>query len=214
LFGLGGWELAIIIIFGFLIFGPDKLPQMARTIGRVIRQFRTAQEQMTNVIKAEVYDPIKDLEPLVNPFAGFSLDGSKEEAKKAEPAKKVTKTASTKKVESKSEDKDKTTTGSKETATRTFDTKATSEKEAEKTEPKVTSAAVAATASSGADKAKEQAIKDTAKKTAAASSTTESFAQRRARLEREHAKVKAAQETPVAPATPAPEERKEDEKSD
>ena len=38
-------ELAIIVVFGFLLFGPDKLPQMGRTIGRAIRQFRETQEK-------------------------------------------------------------------------------------------------------------------------------------------------------------------------
>lgn len=28
-FGIGEGELAIIVVFGFLLFGPDKLPQMA-----------------------------------------------------------------------------------------------------------------------------------------------------------------------------------------
>ena len=40
MFGIGEGELAIIVVFGFLLFGPDKLPQMGRTIGRDIRQFR------------------------------------------------------------------------------------------------------------------------------------------------------------------------------
>ena len=38
MFGIGGTELVIILIFGFLIFGPDKLPSMGRTIGRALRQ--------------------------------------------------------------------------------------------------------------------------------------------------------------------------------
>ena len=89
MFGLSGLEIAVIVLFGFLIFGPDKLPEIARTVGRALRQFRSAQEQMNEVIKAEVYDPLKDLEPLANPFAGFSLDETKQDAKK-DAAKKVT----------------------------------------------------------------------------------------------------------------------------
>ena len=34
-----------MVIFGFLLFGPDKLPQMGRTLGRALRQFRETQER-------------------------------------------------------------------------------------------------------------------------------------------------------------------------
>ena len=58
LFGIGSTELAIILVFGFLLFGPDKLPQMGRTIGRALRQFRETQEKLTNVVQTEVVDPM------------------------------------------------------------------------------------------------------------------------------------------------------------
>ena len=59
-FGIGEGELAIIVVFGFLLFGPDKLPQMGRTIGRVIRQFRETQEKMTAVVQSEIIDPVSE----------------------------------------------------------------------------------------------------------------------------------------------------------
>ena len=57
MFGIGGFELFIILLFGFLIFGPDKLPEIARTVGAAIGKFRKAQEEMNQVIKGEVLDP-------------------------------------------------------------------------------------------------------------------------------------------------------------
>ena len=59
-FGIGEGELAIIVVFGFLLFGPDKLPQMGRTIGRAIRQFRETQEKMTAVVQSEIIDPVSE----------------------------------------------------------------------------------------------------------------------------------------------------------
>lgn len=56
MFGIGSTELAIILVFGFLLFGPDKLPQMGRTIGRALRQFRETQEKLTSVVQSEVVD--------------------------------------------------------------------------------------------------------------------------------------------------------------
>lgn len=65
MFGIGATEFAIILLFAFLIFGPDKLPAIAKTVGRAISKFRDAQNEMNEVIKTEVYDPAKDKE---NPF--------------------------------------------------------------------------------------------------------------------------------------------------
>lgn len=56
LFGIGGFELFIILLFGFLIFGPDKLPEMAKTLGAALRKFKQAQSEMESVIKGEVLD--------------------------------------------------------------------------------------------------------------------------------------------------------------
>jgi len=59
-FGIGEAELVIIVTFAFLLFGPDKLPGMGRTIGRVLRQFRDAQEGFTEVVQSEVIDPLNE----------------------------------------------------------------------------------------------------------------------------------------------------------
>ncbi len=67
MFGIGGTEFLLILLFAFLIVGPDKMPQLGRTIGRAMRQFKNAQDEMNKVIRTEVYDPLKDNEPLKNP---------------------------------------------------------------------------------------------------------------------------------------------------
>lgn len=55
LFGISGVELFIIVVFALLIFGPERLPEMGRTIGRAMREFKRAQDSMEAVIRAEVY---------------------------------------------------------------------------------------------------------------------------------------------------------------
>lgn len=57
MFGIGGFELFIILLFAFLVFGPDKLPEMAKTLGVALNKFKKAQEEMQAVIKDEVLDP-------------------------------------------------------------------------------------------------------------------------------------------------------------
>lgn len=55
--GIGEGELVIIVLFAFMIFGPDKLPGMGRTLGRALRQFRNAQEGFTQVVQTNIVDP-------------------------------------------------------------------------------------------------------------------------------------------------------------
>jgi sec-independent protein translocase protein TatB/colicin import membrane protein len=53
-FGISGFELLIIVAFVLIIFGPDKLPELAKTVGAAMRMFKGAQEDMERVIKAEM----------------------------------------------------------------------------------------------------------------------------------------------------------------
>jgi colicin import membrane protein len=73
-FGIGGFELAIIVLFAFLIFGPDKLPKMARSIGQIIRQLRGLKDQADQVIKAEVYEPLQNIQESVAPLTKDPLN--------------------------------------------------------------------------------------------------------------------------------------------
>ena len=93
-FGIGEGELAIIVVFGFLLFGPDKLPQMGRTIGRAIRQFRETQEKMTAVVQSEIIDPVSEaasapVKPKKSAVDDDS-DADEDAVETAAPAKKET----------------------------------------------------------------------------------------------------------------------------
>ena len=57
MFGIGEGELVLIVLFAFLVFGPDKLPGMGRTLGRALRQFKSAQEGFTEVVQTNIVDP-------------------------------------------------------------------------------------------------------------------------------------------------------------
>lgn len=95
MFGIGEGELAIIVVFGFLLFGPDKLPQMGRTIGRAIRQFRETQEKMTAVVQSEIIDPVSEaasapVKPKKAAATDDDSDADEGAAETAAPAKKET----------------------------------------------------------------------------------------------------------------------------
>ncbi len=45
-FGLGGWEIAIILIVVVLIFGPSKLPQLGSSVGKMLGGFKKEMKQI------------------------------------------------------------------------------------------------------------------------------------------------------------------------
>ena len=45
MFGLGFPELVVILILALLVFGPGKLPDLGKFLGKSIREFRDALEQ-------------------------------------------------------------------------------------------------------------------------------------------------------------------------
>lgn len=51
MFGIGGSELFLIIIIAVMLFGADKIPEVARSLGKGIQQLKSA----TDDIKSEIH---------------------------------------------------------------------------------------------------------------------------------------------------------------
>ena len=63
LFGMpGGWEMFIIIFVVLLLFGAKKIPELARGLGRGIREFKDA----TKEIKDEIDEESKSIKKSMN----------------------------------------------------------------------------------------------------------------------------------------------------
>lgn len=87
MFGIGGVEFVLILLFAFLIFGPDKLPEIAKVVGKAIKKFQSTQTSVSDVIKQEVFDPDAD-EPFKDPMAALAkVSAAAEDALKPEKAK-------------------------------------------------------------------------------------------------------------------------------
>lgn len=59
--GLGGWEIFLILLAILLLFGAKRIPELARGLGRGIREFKEA----TQDIKKEIDDEAQDLDKTV-----------------------------------------------------------------------------------------------------------------------------------------------------
>ena len=57
MFGLGGTELLLVFVVILLVFGPSQIPKMAKGLGQAMREFRKAQREISDELKAE--DPVK-----------------------------------------------------------------------------------------------------------------------------------------------------------
>ena len=50
IFGIGIPEIAVIIVLALLIFGPKRLPQLGKTIGKTLKGLQTASKEFENEI--------------------------------------------------------------------------------------------------------------------------------------------------------------------
>ena len=57
MFNLGPFELVAIFVVALLVFGPDKLPEMGKQVGKAVREFRKFQESMNSQVR-DVLEPI------------------------------------------------------------------------------------------------------------------------------------------------------------
>ena len=50
IFGIGIPEIAVIVVLALLIFGPKRLPQLGKTIGKTLKGLQTASKEFENAI--------------------------------------------------------------------------------------------------------------------------------------------------------------------
>jgi sec-independent protein translocase protein TatB len=61
MFGVGLPELAVILVVGIVVFGPDRLPEYARQAGRMVRQLRNLAQSAQNDLRSELGPEFADL---------------------------------------------------------------------------------------------------------------------------------------------------------
>ena len=92
-FGIGLPEMAIIFIVALLVFGPKKLPEMGRSLGKALKSFQDATKEFESEFKQEV-DKIEKVvkEPMtatIEPPEPKALNSSDAESAQPEGATDV-----------------------------------------------------------------------------------------------------------------------------
>jgi len=52
---IGPWELILVLVIALIVFGPGKLPEVARSVGKGINEFKRA----TNEVKQQVEEAVR-----------------------------------------------------------------------------------------------------------------------------------------------------------
>ena len=65
MFDIGFQEMLVIGVLALLVFGPGKLPELGRMIGRALREFRRASDEFRSTVETNLH--LNDLDPIVAP---------------------------------------------------------------------------------------------------------------------------------------------------
>jgi TatA/E family protein of Tat protein translocase len=71
MFDIGLQELVLIFVIALLVFGPKNLPQLGKSLGRAMREFRKASDEFRSTIETNLkineIDPVSDPTPITTP---------------------------------------------------------------------------------------------------------------------------------------------------
>ena len=95
MFGLGIPELIVIFVIALVVFGPKKLPDLGRALGKGIAEFKRASQEVKDTIETEVRaaESSIDLAKLKSDVEGTETGPKTADASGKSPAEDVKKTA-------------------------------------------------------------------------------------------------------------------------
>ena len=65
---IGPPELLVVLVIALIVVGPQKLPELARTVGRALNEFRKVQDEVKDMVKLDLsVDPVTTPPPAVKP---------------------------------------------------------------------------------------------------------------------------------------------------
>ncbi len=83
---LGFQELLVIFIIALLVFGPKKLPELGKSLGKGLREFKRATNELKSTFDEQVRDADKEFKDLEKDLK-TDLDAADQPPKDAKPSK-------------------------------------------------------------------------------------------------------------------------------
>ena len=84
MFGIGMTELLVILTIGLIVIGPKKLPELARSLGKGLAEFRRASTEVRREFLSVADEAKIDPPPQRSAEGTFEEDGKREENGKHE----------------------------------------------------------------------------------------------------------------------------------
>lgn len=76
-FGIGLPEMAVIAAIGLLVFGPKRLPELGRTLGKTLRGFQSASREFEQEFRSAIHSESAEADPAASsPVASSPIAGS------------------------------------------------------------------------------------------------------------------------------------------
>ena len=67
MFGIGMPELLVILVVALIVLGPKRLPEIARSLGKGMAEFRRASNEFTRTLSASIEEPPQQPAPPQQP---------------------------------------------------------------------------------------------------------------------------------------------------
>ncbi|MCY3488515.1 MAG: twin-arginine translocase TatA/TatE family subunit [Bacteroidetes bacterium] len=84
MFGLGPWEIAVILLIVLVLFGAKRIPEVARGLGKGIREFKSATSEISRELTVEDRPPAYRPPAQQNP-PGYAPPSQEQEPAQANP---------------------------------------------------------------------------------------------------------------------------------
>jgi TatA/E family protein of Tat protein translocase len=89
MFGLGVGEIVIVLVIALIFIGPKKLPELAKGLGKGLREFQNAMKGISNTVQAPLDQMREPLDQMREPLDQIKEPFEQVKAEKDEIQKRI-----------------------------------------------------------------------------------------------------------------------------